>query len=172
VYGSFYADAQHVCTLVNLNGNNCSPRTLTADARTRRRFGVEALAVERLNAIHGSTFSISYRAFGSRRRASERSVRGSQQWQRHGLLRNQVLSNFGLGSATQEQSDAVGQAWVGGNARLTSEGKSFMSEDGVRQYRRPSYKARLGMVQSNLESRPVPHDAWQTNGHLDTTDVP
>lgn len=80
--------------------------------------------------------------------------------------------NFGIGTATQEQAQAAGRAWVGSNATLASDGTTWVSQDGLRQYRAPSYKPNLGGWQANLEYRLVPRGAWQGNGHIDITDPP
>ena len=79
--------------------------------------------------------------------------------------------NFGIGSATAKQSDAMGQAWVGKGHRVSeSDGRTLISKDGLRQYRPPSAKnsehAKTG-VQSNFEQRLKPEGEWQSNAHLD-----
>jgi filamentous hemagglutinin len=91
-----------------------------------------------------------------------------------GVLRDAAKGkgNFGLGSATQEQAGAAGRAWVGDGASLASDGKTWISQDGLRQFRAPSYKPNLDQWQANFESRLVPRGAWQGNGHLDITDPP
>lgn len=91
-----------------------------------------------------------------------------------GVLRDAAKGkgNFGLGSATQEQADAAGQAWVGNGASLASDGKTWVSQDGLRQFRAPSFKPNLNQWQSNFEWRVVPRGPWQGNGHLDITDPP
>jgi hypothetical protein len=75
--------------------------------------------------------------------------------------------NFGLGSDTREQTLAAGEAWVGNDARLASDGKALVSRDGLRQFRPPAYKAKLGKWQANFESRPLPKGRWLNNGHVD-----
>jgi len=80
--------------------------------------------------------------------------------------------NFGLGSATQEQAVAAGRAWVGDNATLASDGKTWVSQDLLRQFRPPSYKPSLDLWQANFEWRVVPRGAWFGKGHLDITDLP
>lgn len=80
--------------------------------------------------------------------------------------------NFGVGSATQEQAVAAGRAWVGDNATLASDGKTWVSQDGLRQFRPPSYKPNLDLWQANFEWRVVPRGSWLGNGHLDITDLP
>ena len=82
--------------------------------------------------------------------------------------------NFGIGSGAREQSDAMGDAWVGDNPTVASDGRTLVSEDKLRQYRPPSEKpnsdhASTG-VQSNFEQRHEPSGQWQSNGHLDITD--
>jgi filamentous hemagglutinin len=78
--------------------------------------------------------------------------------------------NFGIGSATAAEGDELGRAWVGRNYRVASDGKTLLSEDGLRQYRAPSYKPHLGKTQANFEQRWEPSGQWQSNGHLDITD--
>jgi hypothetical protein len=75
--------------------------------------------------------------------------------------------NFGIGTATAEEAAEAGEAWVGQGAKVASDGKTLVSENGLRQYRPPSLKPNLGKVQANFESRPVPSGQWQSNGHLD-----
>jgi RHS repeat-associated protein len=86
-----------------------------------------------------------------------------------GMLREALAgkSNFGLGEATASQADVVGKAWVGEDAELASDGKTLVSKDGLRQYRPPSYKPKLGRVQANLEARLKPEGQWQSNAHID-----
>jgi hypothetical protein len=43
----------------------------------------------------------------------------------------------------------------------------MLSADGLRQFRPPSYKPRLGKTQANFEARRVNKGRWQSNGHLD-----
>lgn len=80
--------------------------------------------------------------------------------------------NFGIGSGTAAQAETAGRSWVGDGARLASDGKTWLSQDGLRQWRPPSYKPRLDKWQSSFESRWEPSGQWQTNGHLDILDMP
>ena len=75
--------------------------------------------------------------------------------------------NFGLGRATEAEAEAAGRAWVEDGYRVASDGKTLVSKDGLRQYRPPSVKPKLGITQANFESRPVNSGPWQTNGHVD-----
>lgn len=75
--------------------------------------------------------------------------------------------NFGLGSATASDAATLGRAFVGPNARLASDGLTLVSSDGLRQYRPPTFKPNLGIVQANFESRKGPNGPWLDNGHLD-----
>lgn len=82
--------------------------------------------------------------------------------------------NYGLDTATRNQADDMGRAWVGDGAKLASDGKILVSKDGLRQYRPPTAKpnsphAKTG-VQANLERRFKPEGQWQGNGHLDIVD--
>ncbi len=78
--------------------------------------------------------------------------------------------NFGLGSSTRSQASEAGRAWVGEGYKTASDGKTMVSADGLRQYRPPSYKLRLGITQANFEQRFVSRGQWQSNGHLDIVD--
>jgi RHS repeat-associated protein len=82
--------------------------------------------------------------------------------------------NFGLGSATREQADAAGKAWVGPGFRKITTKKGqviYISRDGLRQYRTPSYKPKLGKYQANLEWRDNARGEWSGgNGHLSITE--
>ena len=53
------------------------------------------------------------------------------------------------GSATALEADVLGQAWVGEDSTVASDGKTLLSEDGSP----PSYKPYLGVQQANFESR-------------------
>ena len=59
----------------------------------------------------------------------------------------------------------MGRAWVGDGATVRSDGKTMISRDGLRQYRPPSYKPRLGRFQANLEARNEPL-AWSRPNSL------
>lgn len=91
-----------------------------------------------------------------------------------GIIRDAAKGkgNFGLGSGTASQAERAGQAWVGEDYMIASDGKTLVSSDGLRQWRPPSYKPNLGIWQSNFESRLIPRGQWQSNGHLDITDLP
>lgn len=78
--------------------------------------------------------------------------------------------NFGLGRATPEEAAVAGEVWVGEGARTASDGTTRVSSDLLRQWRPPTYKARIAKVQSNFESRSKPLGRWENNGHLDIED--
>ncbi len=85
-----------------------------------------------------------------------------------GMLRAAAIEkgNFGMGVASRAEAEAMGAAWVGKGHTVTSEG-IFISADGLRQFRPPSYKPRLDAVQANFEWRVKPSGQSQGNGHLD-----
>ncbi len=85
-----------------------------------------------------------------------------------GILRSvaQGKGNFGIGQATEAAADRLGRAWVGSNPILASDGRTLISQDGLRQYRPPSFKPNLGKMQANFEQRLVSQGQWQSNGHL------
>jgi filamentous hemagglutinin len=82
----------------------------------------------------------------------------------------QGAGNFGLGSGTAADAERLGRAWVGPNFAVSRDGSAFVSADGLRQYRRPSFKPSLGRTQANFERRLRPSGSWESNGHLDITD--
>jgi RHS repeat-associated protein len=84
-----------------------------------------------------------------------------------GILRDAAAGkgNFGLGSASAVDSDALGEAWVGRDYSMTSKGY-LQSADGLRLYRQPSFKPMFQTQQSNFMSRYEPSGPWINNGHL------
>nr|WP_233284489.1 hemagglutinin repeat-containing protein [Agrobacterium tumefaciens] len=93
-----------------------------------------------------------------------------------GMLRNAQTGkgNFGIGSGTREQAQAMGEAWVGAGYKTASDGKTLISADGLKQYRPPSSKPNSPLAstgtQANFERREFPNGSWTHNGHLDVTD--
>ena len=86
-----------------------------------------------------------------------------------GILRDAARGkgNFGLGSATPEEVQRLGRAWVGNGYKVGSDGKTLISADGLRQFRPSALKPSLGIEQANFEQRLIPQGQWQGNGHLD-----
>lgn len=74
--------------------------------------------------------------------------------------------NYGMGSFTHDQTMAMGEAWVGSGYRVTSKG-FYESADGLRQFRPPVNKDKLGKTQANFEQRMLPGEKWGANGHVD-----
>ncbi len=68
--------------------------------------------------------------------------------------------NFGIGKYTKNQTDDLGKAWVGDGAKLSSDGKSLISADGLKKYRFPAYKVKVNKTQANLEWRSSVNDNW------------
>lgn len=75
--------------------------------------------------------------------------------------------NFGLGASSFDEAISAGRSWVGEDFIIASDGKTMMSRDGLRQFRPPSFKPKLGKTQANFEWRITNKGAWQGNGHLD-----
>ena len=75
--------------------------------------------------------------------------------QQSGILRDAAAGkdNFGLGSATANDAELLGEAWVGAGYRVPSGGKALISQDNLRQYRSPARKPYLGICQANFEQR-------------------
>jgi hypothetical protein len=93
-----------------------------------------------------------------------------------GILRDAAKGkgNFSLGQATTSEAEALGQAWVGPNYRIASDGKTLVSSDSLRTYRPPSPKdspyATTG-VQANFEQLEIIGGRLKaiSNGHLNIT---
>ena len=87
---------------------------------------------------------------------------------------NNILNNaskgrgfYGLGKASSNEANIAGAKWVGKGYRISKDGKAWISSDGLRQYRLPSYKKNLQKTQANFESRNQNRGNWDNNGHLD-----
>lgn len=74
---------------------------------------------------------------------------------------------FHLGTVTRAEADALGKAWVGVGYTTSQDGKVFISANGLRQYRPPTYKIKQRVIRANLEWRREPSGVWPNNGHLD-----
>jgi RHS repeat-associated protein len=81
--------------------------------------------------------------------------------------------NYGLGSATYDEAMAIGESWVGPNARLMSSGEGWISADGLRAFRFPALKG-SGLTQANVLR--LETNAWLpsrsiviANGHITIT---
>ena len=97
-------------------------------------------------------------------------AKGSSQLARYsGILRDaaKFKGNFGLGRGTASEALELGKAWVGKGYRVSGNGKAWISSDGLRQFKPPTYKPRLGIDQANFQWRNVNRGGWQGNGHLD-----
>lgn len=70
--------------------------------------------------------------------------------------------NFSIGSATKTQANKIGADWIGKAAT----GKFNVSNDGLHQYRKPSYKPSWGEEQANVEARGKASGPWTTNAHI------
>jgi hypothetical protein len=91
-----------------------------------------------------------------------------------GILRlaSRGKGNIGLGTGTREQANALGKVWVGEGHRISSDGTAWISSNGMRQYRPPSFKMKLDKVQANFERKfeGQTWNNWPFNGHLDILD--
>lgn len=110
------------------------------------------------------------------RRAAKAGEEGLTWAEKSGILRDAAAGkgNYGLGSATSSEADALGRDWVGEGYTVASDGKTLVSSDGLRQYRPPSFKPNMGRTQANFERKFEGQRSrgWQGNGHLDITDLP
>ena len=73
---------------------------------------------------------------------------------------------YGLGAANRRQAEQAAERWIGQAGRDTSLKGGRISANGLRQYRAPSYKSKLGYRQANFESRQVPSGRWTNDSHL------
>ena len=126
------------------------------------KYGAEAFAEKEINAIVNQVDDLVVTA---------KIVRGVGKTiaEYSGILRDaaKFKGNFGLGEASVSEADELGRAWVGKGFTYASDGKTLISSNGLRQFRPPSFKPRLGIQQANFEWRNIPKGAWQGNGHLD-----
>ena len=101
--------------------------------------------------------------------ASVRRASNAELAEGYGMLREaaQGSGNFGIGKASAQRAEELGKAWVGPNYKTVGNGKILISEDGLRQFRLPSLKPKLGMIQANFESRAASQGSWTSNAHLD-----
>ena len=81
--------------------------------------------------------------------------------------------NFSLGQATADEANELGAAWVGPGYRISSDGSSWVSSDGLKIYRPPSAKPNSSYattgVQANFESKLTSGSRPISNGHLNIT---
>ncbi len=75
--------------------------------------------------------------------------------------------NYGLGKGTIDDALITGREWVGEGYKVTKDGKEWISADGLRRFRFPAYKSRLGITQANFERRISSSGKWTSNGHLE-----
>ena len=61
--------------------------------------------------------------------------------------------NFGLGSATAGEAEALSRDWVREGCQVATDGKILVSPDRMRQFRPPSFKSDLNKYQANSEQR-------------------
>jgi hypothetical protein len=81
------------------------------------------------------------------------------------------------GAVNTRQALQLGERFVGPGFQIKNNGKVFMSNDGLRQFRLPSAKKGIDPltgapysktgVQVNFELRAVPSGRWTSNVHLD-----
>ncbi|MBD2810449.1 VENN motif pre-toxin domain-containing protein [Xenorhabdus sp. Vera] len=81
--------------------------------------------------------------------------------------------NFSVGAGTTSEADRLGKIWVGDGAKLTTDGKGWVSADGTRVYRFPKEKPNTPAeftntgIQANFE---ILKDGKRvSNGHMDIT---
>lgn len=160
-------------TLARGFGNSLNPFTAKNPHELGQRIGGDALLFTGIGAISKVR---ALGAAGAAARAAEVASTGvasqSSDWALlSGMFRDAAAGkgNFGVGSATLEQSEVLGKAWVGNGYKVASDGKTLVSANRLRQYRPASWKPSQGKWQANLEQR-FPGQvskAWQSNAHVD-----
>lgn len=81
-------------------------------------------------------------------------AKGAGDWAKlSGQLRESVKGkgNFGIDSGTREQADVMGKAWIGDGYKVASDGKTLVSQDGLRLYRPPTCKPNRQEAQASFE---------------------
>ncbi|MGN6608141.1 MAG: hypothetical protein ACTHMS_14155 [Jatrophihabitans sp.] len=82
------------------------------------------------------------------------------------LIERRGLSTYPV-RMTRAEADSVGRAWVGPGARLSSNGRVWLSRDGLRQYRLPMLKKKQARWQVNLERKDFAGQrGWPHNVHI------
>jgi hypothetical protein len=75
---------------------------------------------------------------------------------------------FGVGSLTHSEAMVAGRKFVGDGYRVSSrDANIWISKDGLRQFRAPTYKPKLQINQANFQSRSANKGNWTNNGHAD-----
>jgi len=74
---------------------------------------------------------------------------------------------YNLGVATADQTYAAGRRFLGPGYKRSRSGEAWISADGKRQFRGPTYKPRQGKTQANFESRVGTKGKFTSNGHVD-----
>jgi hypothetical protein len=95
-----------------------------------------------------------------------------------GMLRDAARQKgfSGIGSGTRAEADMMGSGWTGPNYKIASDGRTMISQDGLQQYRPPSFKPNRPQqfggpgYQANFEWRVQPKGQWQADAHLDILD--
>ncbi|GAB5417015.1 MAG: hypothetical protein Crog4KO_18820 [Crocinitomicaceae bacterium] len=91
-------------------------------------------------------------------------------WVKYSNILKSIKSNkgnFGMGKSSYGDALALGKAWVGDGAKFSNDGTILISADGLRQFRLPKYKSKIGRIQANFEWRNFSSGKWIGNGHLD-----
>jgi filamentous hemagglutinin len=72
---------------------------------------------------------------------------------RIGMLReaSSMIGNFSIGSVSSvNEASILGKAWVGPSSYLSNSGRAWISADGLKIYRPPSFKPNWGNTQANF----------------------
>jgi len=96
-------------------------------------------------------------------------ARGGSWAKTSGILRDAAKGkgNYWLGTGTYNEAMQAGRSWVGEGFAISRDGSSWISSNGLRQFRPPSFKPKWGIEQANFQWRNVSKGPWQSNGHLD-----
>jgi len=72
-----------------------------------------------------------------------------------GILRDAAKGNkgnFGLGQATAKDANALGELWIGPGYRISTDGSSWVSSDGLRVYQPPSAKPNSTQATTGIQA--------------------
>jgi hypothetical protein len=87
-----------------------------------------------------------------------------------GTLRGaaKTRGNFSMGAGTHEEIMAMGEMWVGSGYRVAGgkNSETWISYDGLKQFRLPTWKPNVEQFQANFEWRSQPSGPWTGNGHM------
>ena len=88
---------------------------------------------------------------------------------------SKTRGNFDIPKGTTKEANFLGESWVGPNAQKIPYGGKpgkfqYISKDGMKKFREPVEKPRLGKKQANFEWLDTETGKWVGNGHMNIID--